>query len=97
MREIPLIPVPNQHLQITINDDRWDLTIKVARNMMVCDIRRNDAIVMLATRAITDAPLIPYSYLASTGNFAFLTERDALPWYEEFGKTQSLIFWGPDD
>ncbi|MBE5250938.1 hypothetical protein [Mixta mediterraneensis] len=97
MREIPLNPVPNQRLQITIDDNRWDLTIKVARNMMVCDIRRNDEVVMLATRATTDAPLIPYSYLTPAGNFAFITERDALPWYEEFGKTQSLVFWGSDD
>ena len=52
---------------------------------------------MLATRATTDAPLIPYSHLTPAGNFAFITERDALPWYEEFGKTQSLVFWGPDD
>ncbi|WP_399199804.1 hypothetical protein [Tenebrionicola larvae] len=77
--------------------NRWDLTIKVARNMMVCDIRLNDEVVMLATRATTDAPLITYNYLASAGNFAFITERDALPWYEEFSKTQSLVFWGPDD
>lgn len=97
MREIPLNPVPNQRLQITVDDNRWDLTIKVARNMMVCDIRRNDEVVMLATRATTDAPLIPYYHLASAGNFAFITERDALPWYEEFGKTQSLVFWGSDD
>ena len=33
MREIPLNPVPNQRLQITIDDNRWDLTIKVARNI----------------------------------------------------------------
>ncbi|WP_092876775.1 phage baseplate plug family protein [Izhakiella capsodis] len=97
MREIPLNPVPNQRLQIIVADNLWDLTIKAARKMMVCDIRCNEKVVMLATRATADAPLIPYTHLALAGNFAFITEQDALPWYEAFGKTQSLIFWGPDD
>ena len=27
----------------------------------------------------------------------FLTEHDALPWYEEFTKTQSLVYWSEED
>ncbi|CDG21072.1 conserved protein of unknown function [Xenorhabdus poinarii G6] len=97
MREIPLRAIPNQRLAVTLDDANWLITVKTARNMMLCDIQRDDVMVIQGSRLIPNAPLIPYACLGSTGNFAVLTEQDELPWWEHFESTQTLIYWGNDD
>ncbi|MBC8954133.1 hypothetical protein [Xenorhabdus sp. PB62.4] len=96
MREIPLRAIPNQRLAVTLDEANWVITIKAARTMMVCDIQRDDVIVVQGSRLIPNTPLIPYAYL-STGNFALLTENHELPWWEKFESTQTLIYWSHDD
>ncbi|MBC5791104.1 phage baseplate plug family protein [Providencia sp. JUb39] len=97
MQEIPLNTVPNQRLRVSLGDDEWELTIKVARSVMFCDIKRNDITLIQGIRVMPNQPLIPYRYLSGTGNFAFITDNDELPWWEQFGKSQYLVWWGADD
>lgn len=97
MQEIPLNAVPNQRLRVSLGDDEWELTIKVARSVMFCDIKRNDITLIQGIRVMPNQPLIPYRYLSGTGNFAFITDNDELPWWEQFGKSQYLVWWGADD
>ncbi|EFB71964.1 hypothetical protein PROVRUST_06718 [Providencia rustigianii DSM 4541] len=97
MQEIPLNAVPNQRLRVSLVDDEWELTIKVARNVMFCDIKRNNDMLIQGVRVMPNQPLIPYRYLSGTGNFAFITDNDELPWWEQFGKAHYLVWWGDDD
>ncbi|PHM51042.1 phage baseplate plug family protein [Xenorhabdus sp. KK7.4] len=97
MREIPLRAIPNQRLAVTLGDTNWVITLKAARNMMLCDIQRDDVMIIQGSRLMPNAPLIPYAYLGSTGNFALLTEQDELPWWEQFESTQTFIYWSDDD
>lgn len=97
MQEIPLNAVPNQRLRVSLGDDEWELTIKVARSVMLCDIKRNDDMLIQGVRVMPNQLLIPYRYLAGNGNFAFITDNDELPWWEQFGKAHYLVWWGDDD
>ncbi|MDC9591184.1 hypothetical protein PSI23_18285 [Xenorhabdus sp. XENO-10] len=97
MREIPLRAIPNQRLAVTLDGVNWVLTIKAARSMMVCDIQRDEVMLIQGSRLVPDTRLIPYAYLSSAGNFALLTENHALPWWEKFESTQTLIYWNHDD
>ncbi|MEY0026207.1 hypothetical protein AB7W40_19685 [Providencia rettgeri] len=97
MQKIPLNAVHNQRLRVSLADDEWEITIKVARNVMCCDIKRNDAILIQGIRAMPNQPLIPYGYLSGNSNFAFITENDEYPWWEKFGQSQTLILWGEND
>lgn len=97
MQEITLLPIPNQRLQFVVSDNRWDVTIKEARGVMVCDVIKNDDVLIRGVRAQADSPVIPYPHLSTDGNLAFITEGDEYPRWEAFGSTQSLVFWGPDD
>lgn len=97
MKEIPINTIPNQRLRVTLGGSEWELTIKVARGVMCCDIRRDDTVLIQSVRMMPGQPLIPYRYLSPGGNFALLTAGDELPWWEEFGKTQTLVWWGNDD
>ncbi|SFN98137.1 phage baseplate plug family protein [Xenorhabdus japonica] len=97
MREIPLRAIPNQRLAVTLDGVNWVITIKAARQMMICDIQRDEVMVIQGSRLIPNAPLIPYACLGSAGNFVLLTEQDELPWWAQFESTQTLIYWSHDD
>ena len=92
METIPLEVVPNQSLSVTIDRQRWTLTIKAAVSSMVVDLALNDEIVAEGLRVIANQPLIPYRYLATTGNFLLLTLDDEEAWWENFGSTQELTY-----
>lgn len=97
MRTIDLKAIPNQRLTVTLDGVRWELTIKQARNMMMCDVMRDDVYLIRGTRIVANGPIIPYSHLSKNGNFAILTENDELPWWENFESNQILVYWSDED
>lgn len=95
MRDIDLLMVPNQSLSATINGVLWELSIKVARGTMLADVRRDGLDLVLGQRIVAEFPILPYRYLSRQGNFAILTRDGEMPWWEEFGRSQSLIYLEP--
>ena len=95
MRDISLLAVPNQTFSATINGVLWELTIKVAIGTMLADVRRDGVDLVLGQRIVAEFPILPYRYLSHQGNFAILTRDGELPWWEEFGRSQSLIYLEP--
>ena len=95
MRDITLLAVPNQTFSATINGVLWELSIKVARGTMLADVRRDGEDLVLGQRIVAQFPILPYRYLSHQGNFAILTRDGELPWWEEFGRSQSLIYLEP--
>jgi len=95
VRDITLLAVPNQTFSATINGVLWELSIKVARGTMLADVRRDGVELVLGQRIVAEFPILPYRYLSHQGNFAILTRDGELPWWEEFGRSQSLIYLEP--
>lgn len=92
MQTIPIQSVPNQSLSVTIDRQRWTLTIKAAVSSMVVDLSLNDDVIVRGLRIMPNQPLIPYQYLATVGNFLMLTADDQIPWWERFGVDQQLVY-----
>lgn len=92
MRVIDIDPVPNQSFSVTIFGNRWDFVIKQAVSSMICDISLNEIEIISGQRIVSGTPLIPYEYLGSSGNFILLTENDEIPFWDQFGSTQQLIY-----
>ncbi|EHK66001.1 phage baseplate plug family protein [Achromobacter arsenitoxydans] len=95
MIEIDLIRAPNQTFSITINGVLWELSIKVAHGTMLADVKRDGVDLVLGQRIVAEFPILPYRHLSHQGNFAILTRDGELPWWEEFGRSQSLIYLEP--
>src|SRR5690606_13964558 len=75
----------------------WELTIKTARRCMVADVVRDGRVLVQGQRIVADAPIIPYRYLSTQGNFAILTPDGELPWWESFGYTHMLVYMTPEE
>lgn len=92
MQIIPIRAIPNQSLSVTIDRQRWDITIKTAVTSMIVDLVLNDAVLVLGLRIMPNQPLIPYRYLSTAGNFMLLTVDDQLPNWERFEMDQQLVY-----
>lgn len=97
MRNIPIATVPNQELSVTLNGNRWVLTLKVGTNSMIADVVLNDQPIVLGQLIAVGTPIIPYKYLQGSGNFLLLVENDELPDWQKFNSTQQLVFVEPGE
>lgn len=92
MRNVPLQATANQAISITVDRNRWDITIKAAIDTMVVDLRLNDQVIVRGLRIMPNQPMIPYRYLATVGNFMLLTVDDALPDWRRFETDQEMVY-----
>jgi hypothetical protein len=88
---IPIQPIPNQSFSIQLDGNQFDITIRVAVNIMAADIIINNISIELGARIVAGYPLINYFYLQQ-GNLLLLTQNDEYPYYTEFGNTQTLVY-----
>ena len=91
MINVPLDIIPNQSLEMRLDNNRYALTLKETNGCMSVTISRNDVEILSNSRCVAGAPLIPYAYLEA-GNFAFITENDDLPYYTKFNSSQTLVY-----
>lgn len=102
MQYIPIAAIPNQLLQVSIDQNQYSLAIyAIAADydefnnpfnvIMAVDITINNIVILTGLRVVAGYPIIPYEYLEN-GNFAFQTQNDDYPDYSQFNITQNLIY-----
>jgi hypothetical protein len=94
MLQIPLQAIPNQELTVVLDGVLYDLTIKETNGCMVMDVTRGGVVIIVqGARCVAGAAVLPYVSLEGQfGNFAFVTSNGDLPYYDQFGTTQTLVF-----
>ena len=97
MRTVPLDPVPNQSLTVTLGGHRWELRLKYARGSMVADLTRDGVVLVQGHRLAAGSPFPPYPYQQTGGMFWLVTDGEAEPDYARFGVDQSLVYVAPGE
>lgn len=97
MITIPVEATPNQSLSITIGGNLWGITLKECLGMMYASLTKNNVAVTNGVRCVSAGWLLPFDYLAAGGNFAFMTNEGEAPYYDQFGVTQSLVYFTADE
>lgn len=92
MMEIALLPVANQGFTVNLDSGLYDLTLRECAGMMCADIALNGATVITGTRIVAGEPIINFPYLEAGGNFVLYTQNGDLPYYDQFGVTQTLFY-----
>lgn len=87
---IPLTVAPHQSFTIRLDGVRYDITLRAAGSVMAATIARDGETLVSGQRLVAGTPVLPYAHLQQ-GNFVFLTENDALPWWEDFAR-QTLVY-----
>lgn len=91
MLEIPLIQTANQTFNIDLDTRQFTITIKEAAGVMIADVAIDGAPVIIGTRILAGEPIIPYEYLQD-GNLVLNTTDAALPYWDQFGTSQTLLY-----
>jgi len=90
--------IPNQSLSIQFDGVRYGLRFRDVGGMMSVDISINDEVILEGKRVVGGFPLIPYKYLEGDGgNFIFLTELGDIVYWDQFGVTQSLLYFSAEE
>jgi hypothetical protein len=97
MQTLSLSNVPNQSFSTTLDGNRYDFTIFQANGVMCFNVNINEIDTADGFRITTDEFLIPLAYAQGGGNFLLLTLNDALPDFNQFGITQTLIYLSVDE
>lgn len=97
-QNIPLEVIPNQSLSIQLDEVRYGIRLRDIGGMMSADISIDDQLIIEGLRVVGGFPLIPYKYLEGDGgNFIFLTELGDLVYWDQFGITQSLLYFSAEE
>lgn len=91
MIQLPLSPVANQSMSARLGDEQWDITIKETNAAMCATIARAGVTLVSGLTIVAGTPILPYRY-QEHGNLILLTEDDALPFWDAFGTTQTLLY-----
>jgi hypothetical protein len=95
---VPIESIPNQSLSIQIDEVRYGIRFRDIGGMMSTDISIDDQTILEGQRVVGGFPLIPYKYLEGDGgNFIFLTELGDLVYWDQFGVTQSLLYFSDEE
>ena len=90
--QIPIQQLPSQTFSITLDNNLYDISIKTCNGVTTVSMTQNGTDIIDNAIAPAAGPIIPAQYLEA-GNFAFLTANQQLPNYEQFGLSQSLIYF----
>lgn len=96
MIEVEIAALPNQTLSIQLAERQYVIGLREANGVMAISVQRDGVDVVRNTRLLPGVPVLPYRY-QEDGNFLMTTEGDVLPYYDQFGVTQFLVYLTADE
>jgi len=91
MIDIALAAVANQTLAVQLDGRQYTIAMHEANGVMSATITRDGATLVSNVRVTAGTPLLPYRYQES-GNFLLIVDGEALPYWDQFGVTQFLVY-----
>lgn len=94
MIDIALAAVANQTLSVQLDARQYVIDVREANGVMSASIARDGVPLISNVRVTAGTPLLPYRYQES-GNFLMTVDGEALPYWDQFGVTQFLVYVTP--
>ena len=93
MMDVGLAAVANQLLSVQLSQRQYQIAIHEANGIMAATIIRDGAVIISGARIVAGTPLLPYRYEEEeSGNFLITVDGEALPYWDQFGVTQFLVY-----
>lgn len=96
MIDIGLAAVANQTLAVQLGGRQFAVAMREANGVMSASITRDGVPLVSNVRVTAGTPLLPYRYQES-GNFLLTVDGEALPYWDQFGVTQFLVYLTADE
>ena len=96
--QIQLSTIPNQSFDVVLEGANYTIRLVACFDCMAVDIRRNGVDIVIGQRLVAGSLIVPSAYqYAGFGNFILLTNDDEIPYYDQFGISQFLIYYTAAD
>jgi len=96
MIDVTIAATANQELTVQLGGAMWGITLREGTGCMSASVTRDNVPVVSNVRVTAGTPLLPYQY-QEAGNFIMTVENDALPYWDQFGVTQFLLYITADE
>ena len=96
MIDIGIAALANQAISIQLDASFYEIQLRESNGVMAATIARDGVTLVTNSRVIAGTPLLPYRY-QEAGNFIVTVDDDALPYWEQFGVTQFLVYLSADE
>ena len=96
MIDVGIAALANQSLSIQLDERFYEIELREANGVMSASITRDGVVLISNVRVTAGTPLLPYRY-QEAGNFIMTTDGEALPYYDQFGVTQFLVYLTADE
>ena len=94
MIDIGIAALANQALSIQLDERFYEIELREANGVMSASIVRDGVTLVSNIRVTAGTPLLPYRY-QEAGNFIMTTDGEAIPYWDQFGVTQFLVYLTP--
>lgn len=96
MIDVGVSAIANQSLSIQLDERFYDIALREANGVMAITITRDDVALVSNMRLTAGTPVLPYRY-QEEGNFIMTTDSEAIPYWDQFGVTQFLVYLNADE
>jgi len=92
--QVTLAAVSNQTFSVKTSDGiRWRFRVYETNGCMSADVTKDDVPILAGQRLVSGSPIVPYVHMMATGgSWVMVTDRGAMPWWEQFGISQFLTY-----
>ena len=91
MIDVGIATLANQALSIQLDERFYEIELREANGVMAATITRDGVTLVSNIRVTAGTPLLPYRY-QEAGNFIMTTDGEAIPYWDQFGVTQFLVY-----
>ena len=91
MIDVTIAAVANQELSVQLGGSMWTISLREGSGCMSASVSRDNVALVSNVRVTGGTPLLPHRYQES-GNFIVTVEGEALPYWDQFGVTQFLVY-----
>ena len=96
MIDVGIAALANQSLSIQLDERFYEIELREANGVMSASITRDGVVLISNVRVTAGTPLLPYRY-QEAGNFIMTTDGEAIPYWDQFGVTQFLVYLSADE
>lgn len=96
MIDVGIATLANQALSIQLDERFYEIELREANGVMAATITRDGVTIVSNIRVTAGTPLLPYRY-QEAGNFIMTTDGEAIPYWDQFGVTQFLVYLSADE
>lgn len=96
MIDIGIAALASQAISIQLDASFYEIQLRESNGVMAATITRDGVTLVTNSRVTAGTPLLPYRY-QEAGNFIVTVDDDALPYWDQFGVTQFLVYLSADE